>query len=479
LKKRKSSLIVRIVCYLIGFEILLLLVLWIVQTVLLPVLYKNNRVKMTAAAVEEIGMNITEHLFYRTTIQIAREQSACVRVLRKSGTELFTVEYMPYCEIHSYSKDELMELWNKAEKEGGTLTMIYPMNSPQLQKLVPSGVYAIIYMKIFDLPGNETTAVFFNCTITPIDGMIDVLRQQLIWVTSITLIVTAALGIFVSQKTVRPIIKLNEQAKKLSSRDYSVEFSSGGYREIEELCDTLNASRREMEILEGLRRELIANVSHDLRTPLSMIIAYSEVMRDIPEENTPENVQVIIDEATRLANLIDDVLNSPFPGSSTGELKCTVYDLAVSIKSTIRRYNKLSTFEQYEINYDGPEHTPVYADRTKISQVIYNLLNNAIFHSRNKQDITVRLIPLGEQIRVEVEDKGVGIPEEKLASIWNRYYTDSQDKNFHAGLGFTIVRQILEQHGAQYGVISKVGEGFTFWFCLETKPENNRLYNKL
>lgn len=112
-----------------------------------------------------------------------------------------------------------------------------------------------------------------------------------------------------SKKVSKPIIKINESAKELAKGNVAVHFDGEGYREITELNDTLNYAAEELSKVENLRRELIANVSHDLRTPLTMITGYAEVMRDIPGENTPENVQIIIDEANRLTSLVNDMLD--------------------------------------------------------------------------------------------------------------------------------------------------------------------------
>ena len=121
-------------------------------------------------------------------------------------------------------------------------------------------------------------------------------------------------------------------------------FEGKDYREVAELSDTLNATAKELGKNESLRRELIANVSHDLRTPLTMIIAYAEVMRDLPGENTPENVQVVIDEAGRLTNLVNDMLDMSKLQAGVMEKNDTVYNLTESIESVLERYNKLKAY---------------------------------------------------------------------------------------------------------------------------------------
>ena len=133
---------------------------------------------------------------------------------------------------------------------------------------------------------------------------------------------------------------------------------------------TLNYAAKELSKVETLRRDLIANVSHDLRTPLTMITGYSEVMRDLPGENTPENVQVIIDEANRLTTLVNDMLDLSKMQSGAQKLSPSFFDLTESVRDILGRYNKLT---DYDIRFTADRDVTVYADELKISQVVYNL----------------------------------------------------------------------------------------------------------
>lgn len=469
LMKTKGSITTRFTIYLVAFIGLVLIVIWILQAVLLPVLFREYRSQKVMEAVDEIADSFGSPLFYRQTSQVAREQSACVRVLRENGTELFTVEYMPNCEIHTYDKGGLSELMDQAEENGGSFSAIYAMDSPRMQNLVPTGVDAILCVQVFTSADGGRFAVFFNTTITPVDGIVEVLTGVLKGVLIVTLLLSLVFARLVSLQTARPITKLNEQVRQLNASNYNVVFESNDYREVAELSDTLNTVRLEIQKLEGLRRELIAHVSHDLRTPLSMIIAYAEVMRDIPGENTPENVQVIIDEANRLSTLVEEVLVHPTRSDNLHELHYSTYDLAKTCRETIYRYQKMNSGADYQFRYDGPESAQVYADEVKIYQVVYNLLTNAMSHAGRAGAIVLRVIPLAreQKIKIEVSDQGVGIAANHLPMIWARYYSDTNDDTFHIGLGLTIVQTILECHGAPYGVESEEGKGSTFWFCLD------------
>jgi signal transduction histidine kinase len=264
---------------------------------------------------------------------------------------------------------------------------------------------------------------------------------------------------------------MNESAKKLALGNYDADFSGNGYREINELADTLNYASRELAKTDRLQKELISNISHDLRTPLTMIKGYSEMMRDIPDENTPENVQIIIDETSRLSDLVNDMLDLSKIQAGTRKPDRQIFSLTATVRDTMQRYERLMMQENYKIEFVAREEAEVCADRGMILQVIYNLINNAINYTGEDKRVSVRQERVGDRVRISVTDTGTGIAKEEIPMIWDRYYkVDKVHKRakIGTGLGLSIVKGILESHGAAYGVESKVGEGSNFWFELET-----------
>ena len=237
--------------------------------------------------------------------------------------------------------------------------------------------------------------------------------------------------------------------------------------------DSLNVAAVELSKVETLRRDLIANVSHDLRTPLTMITGYAEVMRDLPGENTPENVQIIIDEATRLTTLVNDLLDLSKLQSGTVTLAPTSFSLTECIRTILHRYDKLIDY-QFDFQYD--RDVEVIADELKITQVVYNLINNAVTYTGEDKKITLRQLVMEDRVRIEVSDTGEGIPEDKLQDIWERY--DKVDKEHKraqvgTGLGLSIVKTVIDLHGGTYGVQSALGQGSTFWFELPLPKEDS------
>lgn len=328
----------------------------------------------------------------------------------------------------------------------------------------------LIYAEVLKLSGEDERFVLVTAMITPVDTVINTIRIQLIFVSVIFILFAIVLAFLVSKRISRPLVEINTTIKQLARRNYNVEFNSRGYLEANELSDTLNLTRDELQKTDNLRQELIANVSHDLRTPLTMITGYGEVIRDLPGENTPENVQVIIDEANRLSSLVNDMLDLSKLQSGAIELETEQVCITDEINEIFRRYTKLVEQEGYNLSFKFDKNVYVNADRIKLGQVIYNFINNAINHCGEDKTVIVTQKANDKRVRIEVEDHGEGIPEDKLEYIWDRYYkVDKEHKRgvIGTGLGLSIVKNILDLHGAKYGVKSKQGSGSVFWFEMD------------
>jgi signal transduction histidine kinase len=193
------------------------------------------------------------------------------------------------------------------------------------------------------------------------------------------------------------------------------------------------------------------------------------MMRDIPGENSPENVQAIIDETTRLSELVSDLMDLSKLQAGSRKPTLAVFDLTATVRDTMQRYDTLIRHEGYSIELQAEGEAFVRADRTMILQVIYNLINNAVNYTGESRRVVVTETVSEGRVRLSVADDGEGIPPEQIPAIWDRYYrVDKVHKRavMGTGLGLSIVKSILETHGAAYGVDSAVGVGSIFWFEL-------------
>ncbi|MBQ8850475.1 MAG: HAMP domain-containing histidine kinase [Clostridia bacterium] len=336
-----------------------------------------------------------------------------------------------------------------------------------------------IYVTVHET--EDTSYMVVQSTVlTPVSAVGGTIKNQFIWIGIILAIAAMLTAVFLSKLITKPIVTMNEAAKRLAKGEYNADFSVvSGYREIDELGDSLNFASRELAKTDNLQKELISNISHDLRTPLTMIKGYGEVMRDIPGENTAENIQIIIDETSRLSELVNDMLDLSKIQAGTRKPDMQVFSLTQTVRDTMQRYERLTMQDGYSIEFTADTDVDVSADRGMILQVVYNLINNAINYTGEDKKVSVSQTVKDGKVKVSVTDTGEGIAEDQIASIWNRYYkVDKVHKRatVGTGLGLSIVKEVLELHGASYGVQSTVGVGSIFWFELDVykKSETGR-----
>lgn len=391
--------------------------------------------------------------------------------------------------LEYYVESNFSDLYDSAVKNGGKYIALVPMDNfkdsyfhfeilkdnmgdPESRPYISGNFRRLntMFVELYESNG-ATYAIFQRAHVSPLGAMINAIENQVVFIGTMLVILTLILAAILAKVITKPLEQVNEAAKNLAIGRYNTEFSGRGYREIDELSDTLNYAARELSKNERLQKELISNISHDLRTPLTMIKGYSEVMRDIPDENTPENVQVIIDEATRLTELVNDMLDLSKIQSGSRVADMREFSLTEIVRDTMYRYEKLTLQDGYKIEFKATEEVFVIADSTMILQVVYNLINNAINYTGEDKRVSVHQTLNGDSVRISVTDTGEGIAEDDIAFIWDRYYkVDKVHRRatVGTGLGLSIVKQILEIHSATYGVTSIPGKGSTFWFELKT-----------
>lgn len=503
MKHEKISIKWKIFVYLLAFTGILLLVLWLIQICYLDSFYKMIKTREAERTVSEATAILqgNESADVEDKLdKLAAGNNIAIFVTDTSGNELYSAEYIANSRINSMPVEQIQFYYRQAQDNGGSVKIefegginktfyddmipqqegadnapVMPLpeenqTAPFMQNHGQERAESVIYVSIVEVFGEEVI-LMVNSQLTPVDATVNTLRIELVWITVIMVLLSLAIALLISRQVSRSFIKINESAKELAKGNFDVRFEGKDYREVAELSDTLNATAVELGRSEGLRRELLANVSHDLRTPLTMIIAYAEVMRDLPGENSPENLQVVIDEAERLTNLVNDMLDISKLQAGVMEKNATVYNLTESIEAVLGRYNKLKEQDGYAIHFSYDRKVRVEADEYKIFQVIYNLINNAINYTGPDKTIWVRQIVKDRQkVRIEVADSGDGIAQEALPYVWDRYYkVDKTHKRavMGTGLGLSIVKNVLELHHAEYGVESEIGKGSVFWFELD------------
>lgn len=317
--------------------------------------------------------------------------------------------------------------------------------------------------------------IFLNAPIQPLDTSLTLIKSQYIYIVVAMLIIAILISSLISKILTDPIVKISDSANKLAKGDFDVSFNTtSNIKEIKNLSETLERAKNELSKTDSLRKDLMANVGHDLKTPLTMIKAYAEMTRDITQtkEKKQENMNIIIEETDRLTLLVNDILNLSKLQSKTYELKLEEFDINELIKSIIKRYKILIKDEKYKFIYENKKSVIVKADKARIEQVIYNLINNAVNYTGEDKKVYINLKEEKKYVRIEIIDTGKGIDEKDINYIWNKYYHNELKHKRNAygtGLGLSIVKTILETHGYKYGVNSSKGNGTMFYFEINRK----------
>ena len=332
----------------------------------------------------------------------------------------------------------------------------------------------VLYLsKIYDSNNEVSSYLCIQTPLTSTDATVNVLKSQFLIVSILIILISFALSFYISKRLAKPIIKIKDSSLELSQGNYSVAFEEGDYKEINELSRVLNYTANELSKNEELRRDLIANVSHDLKTPLTIIKSYAEMIVDISGDNKEkreEHLGVIVKETDRLTELVNDILDLSKIEAGTIDFEMEKFDIASTVKSVYEQFKVFSDYKNYSFSLECPDSLMAYGNELRINQVIYNLIGNAVNYTGEDNSISIRLFEREDKVRFEVKDTGKGISEEDKKRVWDRYYKISKTNKREetgSGIGLAIVKNILLYHNADFGVESELGKGSLFWFELD------------
>lgn len=443
---------------LVVFIGLMLALILFLQTTFLDGTYKNNKIaylKDTAAQIDE-GIQNDDILSVLEDISFSNE--VCVRVIT-DAVGFTTYQDASSCALGKLSSKQLNKIATTTFDNGGEA--LFDSNSSNIKN-------AYIYSKLSKV-NDENVLIMLSTSIVPLQSTIDTMYDQFNIIIIVVVIATILLALCLSSLIVKPIKKIEMEATNLPSGKYDHKLVKTDAREIENLNNTLARANEEIIKADVARKELIGNVSHDLRTPLTMIVGYGEMIRDFPEENNAENINVIINEAKRLSTLVDDLLDLSKVESGKIEFHnkdIKISDLLESVYDQFEPYCKANNIELV-LNIEDSD-VVVNVDDNRLKQVLHNFMSNAL----NYNDAKDTKIIIGEEkvdgaYRIYVYDNGSGVKEEDKDKIWNRYYkVDKEHKRSHigSGIGLSLCKDILDKMGYKYGVDSVYKEYSKFYF---------------
>lgn len=480
--------------YILSFSIIVIIIFCVFQILLLDKVYRSTKIKQTKNLMQEVYQTLDG----KDVVSLSNKNSSTVLkladLLENAEVSVYVVKQVVKnpikgiveypiiyggIDVDFYTKilniEELNKVYKGIEKVGDPKFVVLKNdNRKEFQQVITDKVDviendAIIYCERVKLADNNSDyMIIMYARVTPVQPAIDTLKTQLLYITLLVVFLSIFVALVMSKVISKPIIELTTAASYLGDGDYdNLVFNAKGYKEIAELNDTLNYAVGELKKTETLQRELLANISHDLRTPLTLITGYAEMIRDFPNEDQTDNVQIIIDEANRLKTLVSDLLVLSRISARTEPLNKTKFDLTALVETIVTRQQKFLESSDFKLVFSYHEHVKIIADGSKIEQVIYNFISNAVNYSGDSKRIEIKQIVNNNIVRIEIKDYGIGIKEDELEYVWQRYYRvdkGHQRSTQGSGLGLSIIKGILDYHNFKYGVNSKLNEGSTFWF---------------
>ncbi len=426
-----------------GMAALAVALVWLVQAVFLGDSYLNQRVATIDGAVSGVVIDAsTDYAAIESALNVS------LLAVNESGSVVYQSEGIP---MRGQIVKKISEL---TERAGGGVEY--------LQTETTESRYALLSRAV------DGGTLFLVFSLVDVSEASRVLLQQLWIITAVLVAAALVLSFVLSRLFSRPIVAVTNAAKTMAAGDYSVKTRVTTKDEIGQLTRALNELGDELGKTEELRRELIANVSHELRAPLTIIRGYAETVRDVTwpnEEKRTAQLNAIGEESARLGALVSDILDYSKLESGAEAMTPADFSLPDTLGEIVERFTLAAGKREVSLSLvcDGGD---VRFDRGQFTQVVSNLLDNAIRHARAQTQVFVTCEPRGTHRRVLIENAGEPIPVEELPKIWDRYHRaprTGEAGGLGTGLGLAIVKSILTRHGVDYGVESNE-ERTVFWF---------------
>jgi signal transduction histidine kinase len=350
-----------------------------------------------------------------------------------------------------------------ADSEGDLLGELYAPDSPGRLLSPPGQAGAIGTLRI--TPESSSDVSF-----TSLQILFRAIGRFFIWGGLIAVAIALVMTFFLSRRILAPVKALTSATRQLGRGDFSQRVKTKDKGELGELAQAFNSMSSDLERAEKLRQNMVADVAHELRTPLSNLRGYLEAVRDGVIKPDADTIRSLDEEAALLSRLVDDLQELSLAEAGELKLVCQAEDIGELIRQTVAGLQVQATTKGLSVSVDLPDMLPaVNIDSRRISQVLRNLLENALAHTAEGGTISVTARQQERWVEVSVIDTGEGIPAEDLPYIFERFYRVDKSRaraTGGSGLGLTIARRLVEAHGGTITAQSELGKGSCFSFTI-------------
>lgn len=419
-------------------------------------------------------------------------EEGLVRV-RGTVTDLMLPEKRSYNPLYQDAliDDALLEWMQEAEQDHTRLQKGSPAQMSWTDKW--SGVEYVVLVRLLSEEGQRDRYLFVMTSMQPVGEAVGTLKQYFIYMTPIIVVLVIILSLIYSRMVSRPLVQLNRSAARLAKLDFSTQAEIRSKDEFGELSRSMivlsqnldealkeltRANTKLQEDVEEklrseqLRKELIANISHELKTPLGIVKGFAEGLQDgVADDKRERYLAFIVNETDRMNALIMDMLELSKFEVKAIRLQLRSFSLTDLIQQAADSFTRQLEDKrlQLSIHQGQDEEAIVQADSRRIEQVILNLLSNAIRHAKENSVVTIRLLRMSPgKVTTIIENAGKPISKADMGRIWDQFYRAERSrdrKSGGTGLGLAIVKHILALHESDYGVMN-TDRGVAFYFTL-------------
>ena len=512
-----KSIQARLTITFIGLMTALLVVIWGVNRWYLEDFYVDQKVESLMDAYDAVDRQIEENAAVGISVGQAMERrrdssgnivegnlqklirdysdSANVSVLMIDNSSADATVYSTSRDTQ-FLKDRIDRYifgWNQSQSE-----LVEEKENYTIQKTFDTRRNSM-YLESWGFFSDNSTAFIMSTPLSSIGESVELSNQFLAYVGIVAVIVGAVMVYFFARQITKPINKLSALSLQMSQLDFDIHYEPGRHdmSEIEILGNSMNTlSERLKETVDELklandqltkdieektkidemRKEFIANVSHELKTPIALIQGYAEGLTEgmcEDEESRNYYCGVIMDEAVKMNRMVKQLLNLTALEFGNDTPVMETFNLTDVIRGIITSSSILIQQKEAQVIFEHQDPLPVVADEFKIEEVITNYLTNALNHANGEKKIEIRAEELETQVKVTVFNTGDPIPEEDIPKLWTKFYKVDKARTRAyggSGIGLSIVKAIMESHHQEYGARNVEG-GVEFWFTLEKGKE--------
>ncbi len=378
--------------------------------------------------------------------------------------------------------DEIMNVRYSEEEISRMLNAVSDLDANSVRFTQLKGSFQMLAgSKPVVIDGVATHVVRFYIDITEARGAINMAYAEVMLVCLIAVLICVIVVYYTTNRLTKPFMEINETVQKYAKGDYNIRIPISSVEEATQLAVSFNNMADQLKDLEATRRSFVANVSHELRSPLTSMKGFLEAMQDgtIGPEEHEKYIGIVLSETRRMAGMVNDLLDLARIESGKTALKLEIFDINELIRRTLITFEARIYEHHMEVDVKfAQEQYYVEADSAQISQVLRNIIDNAIKYSPDDSKLRIATYAMRREVYVSIQDSGQGIPEEDIPHVFDRFYkvekAHTPTKQSGTGLGLSIVKRIIDQHNQTITLKSAKGKGSTFTFTLKRAPVPKR-----